>query len=63
MSKRQRSILLLIVAIALFISAVVLTLFVEDVALRVVGVVALLAAIPCAIAGGRGLRSRSHENL
>jgi hypothetical protein len=57
-SKRQRSALFLVFAVVLWIAGIALILFAEELALRIFGVVSFAAAIPLAIAGGRGLRER-----
>jgi hypothetical protein len=57
-SKRQRSILFLAVAVVLWLSGIALGLFAGELVLRMVGVVSFAAAISFAIAGGRGLRNR-----
>ncbi|MEC5149391.1 hypothetical protein [Cryobacterium sp. GrIS_2_6] len=58
MSKRQRSMLFLAVAVVLWFSGIALGLFAGELVVRMVGVVSFAAAIPLAIAGGRGLRDR-----
>ena len=46
------------VAVALWAVGVFPILFAGDFIFRVLGVIAFIAAIPVAIAGGRGLRAR-----
>ncbi|WP_104191264.1 hypothetical protein [Cryobacterium sp. Y82] len=58
MSKFQRGILLLALAVVLWLMGCALILFAEELVVRIVGVVSFAAAVPVAIAGGRGLRDR-----
>ncbi|WP_104081040.1 hypothetical protein [Cryobacterium sp. Y11] len=58
MSKAQRCILFLALAVVLWLLGGVLILFAEELVVRILGVVSFAAAVPLAIAGGRGLRDR-----
>lgn len=57
-SKRNRSVLLVALAVVLWISGAALILFAEELIIRITGVIAFAAAVPLAIAGGRGFRDR-----
>ena len=58
MSEVQRGILLLALAVVLWLVGGALILFADELVVRIVGVVSFAAAVPVAIAGGRGLRDR-----